>query len=138
MQKAEKTDQITAPPIAAAGQMATQVRQIAGVWIVDFAGDITKFADQEIQGAYRQIPDQGKLFALNFSHCDYINSAGIAVIISLITQARRKKQRVMAYGLTSHYHKLFYMVGLSDYVEIYNNESEIIEKAALPPPPLSP
>ncbi|MBN1887516.1 MAG: STAS domain-containing protein [Thermoflexales bacterium] len=119
--------------------MITQVRQLAAVWIIDFVGDITKFADQEIQEAYRQIPEQSELFALNFSRCDYINSAGIAVIISLITQARRKKQHVMAYGLTSHYHKLFYMVGLSDYVEICNNESEVIEKAtALPPAPLSP
>jgi anti-sigma B factor antagonist len=136
MQKAEKTDQITASPVTAADQMIAQVRQIAGVWIVDFMGDITKFADQEIREAYQQIPEREERFALNFSQCDYINSAGIAVIISLITQARRRKQRVMAYGLSSHYHKLFYMVGLSDYVEICNNESEVTERAATLPPPL--
>lgn len=135
----EKTDQITALPVVAPAPTIIQTRQSAGVWIINLTGDITKLADQEIQEAYRQIPNWVKSFAMNFSHCDYINSAGIAVIVSLITQARRKGQRVMVYGLSSHYHKLFYMVGLSDYVEIYDDESDLMAKAgALPPASRSP
>jgi anti-sigma B factor antagonist len=138
MQEAHKRERVITSPTVAADQITTQTRQLANVWIVDVIGDLTKFADQEVQEAYERIPEKQDLFALNFSQCDYINSAGIAVIISLITMARRKKQRVLAHGLSPHYHKLFYMVGLSDYMEICNSEAEVLEKAALPPVPPSP
>lgn len=115
---------------APADQIKTAVRQQGGVWLIDFIGDLTTFADQDIHNAYRQIPDSCTAFVLNFSQCEYINSAGIAVIISLITQTRRKGQQVMAYGLSPHYQKLFYMVGLSDYLEIVANEAQAVEKAS--------
>ena len=129
MQETHKKGQVDSSSDAAGEQITTQVRQQANAWVVDFIGDLTKFAEQEVQNAYQQIPEQHSLFVLNFSQCEYINSAGIAVIISLITRARRKKQQVLAYGLSSHYHKLFYMVGLSDYIEICAGESEAIAKA---------
>ncbi len=119
---------LTAQP-APADQIQTTIRQQADVWVIDFIGDLTTFADQDIHNAYRQIPDSCAAFVLNFSQCEYINSAGIAVIISLITQTRRKGQQVLAYGLSPHYQKLFYMVGLSDYLEIAS-EAEAIEKAS--------
>jgi anti-anti-sigma factor len=119
----------TIPQAMAGDQLKTATRQQDDLWIIDFVGDITKFADQEIDSAYRQIADQSLLFALNFSGCDYINSAGIAVIISLITQARRKGQRVLAYGLNPHYEKLFYMVGLTDYLETCASEADAVQKA---------
>jgi len=37
---------------------------------------------------------------------------------------------VLAFGLNEHYEKLFYMVGLSDYLEIHPGESEAIKKAS--------
>lgn len=120
--------------------LQTTLRQQAGVWIIDFVGDLTTFADQEVQKAYQLIPAACAAFVLNFSQCEYINSAGIAVIISLITQTRRKEQSVAAYGLTTHYEKLFYMVGLSDYLDIYADERVAVEKtlarlrSASPPP----
>ncbi len=114
----------------AAEQIQTVIHQQANVWIIDFIGDLTTFAEQEIHTAYKQIPDSCTAFVLNFSQCEYINSAGIAVIISLITLTRRKEQSVLAFGLSSHYQKLFYMVGLSDYLEIYPSEPEAIKKAS--------
>jgi anti-anti-sigma factor len=118
------------PPPAAADQIQTLVRQQDSVWIIDFIGDLTTFADQQVQSAYGQIPQTCIAFVLNFSQCEYINSAGIAVIISLITQTRRRNQKVLACGLSAHYQKLFYMVGLSDYLQVYASEPEAVEKVA--------
>lgn len=119
-----------ASALPAAEQIQTVIHQQANVWIIDFIGDLTTFAEQEIHNAYEQIPDTCTAFVLNFSQCEYINSAGIAVIISLITLTRRKEQSVLAFGLSSHYQKLFYMVGLSDYLVICPSEPEAITRAA--------
>lgn len=108
------------------------------MWIIDFIGDLTSFAEREIDKAYVQLADECVLFVLNFSKCEYINSAGIAAVIGLITRTRRKPQHVLACGLSDHYQKLFFMVGLTDYIEICQDESEAIKKAATLPPPSPP
>lgn len=130
-QDGQKKRRPAVPQPVAADQIQTAVRQQGAVWILDFIGDLTTFADEQVQTAYGQIPGACTAFILNFSQCEYINSAGIAVIISLITQTRRRGQKVLAYGLSAHYQKLFYMVGLSDYLEVHASEPEAVEKAAV-------
>ena len=59
--------------------------------IIHIAGEITSEADEEIVNCYASIPSGKKNRVLiDFSKTAYINSAGIATLISLITKAAEK------------------------------------------------
>lgn len=110
-------------------ELKTTIRRQNGLAIIQFTGDVTTFAEDVVQNAYRQVSQGGTSnIALDFTACEYINSAGIAVIIGVVTEARRKGQEVYAFGLSAHYQKLFRMVGLTDYIAICASESEALSR----------
>jgi anti-anti-sigma factor len=113
-------------------ELRTTIQQRDGLAVIQFVGDVTTFAEDLVQGAYQEASSGGaRHIALDFTACEYINSAGIAVIIGVVTEARRKGQDVYAFGLSMHYRKLFRMVGLTDYVLICDDEAEALKRVAL-------
>jgi len=110
-------------------ELKANVRRSNTLAIIQFSGDVTTFAEDIARDAYREATrDGGRNLALDFSACEYINSAGIAVIIGLVTEARRQDRHVFVFGLSPHYQKIFRMVGLADYVEMCSSEAEALEK----------
>ncbi len=55
---------------------------------------------------------------LDFAEVEYINSTGIALIVSLLARARAQKLPMRAAGLTEHYIHIFEITRLSDFIEI--------------------
>ncbi len=53
-----------------------------------------------------------------------MNSAGIALLIALVSGARKDKRKVGVFGLSKHFQKIFDMIGLTEYVKIYQNEDD--------------
>jgi anti-anti-sigma factor len=110
-------------------ELKASVRRQGNLAIIQFSGDVTTFAEDIARDAYREASrDGGRNLALDFSRCEYINSAGIAVIIGLVTEARRQDRRVLAFGLSAHYQKIFRMVGLAEYVEMCATEEEALQR----------
>ncbi len=58
----------------------------------------------------------------------YINSAGIAVLILITSDARKSRQKVGAVGLSAHFQKIFDMIGLTEYVQIFQSEEDAVRK----------
>lgn len=101
-------------------EITATIEQRNGTAVIHLAGDVTTFAEETIQQAYQDATATGAgVIILNFRATDYINSAGIAIIIGIVTQARRARQRILVAGLSSHFQKIFNMVGLAQYAEIY-------------------
>jgi len=67
-------------------------------------------------------------FLFRFARGCYINSAGIAIIILIVSEARKNKQKVGAVGLSSHFQKIFEMIGLTDYIQIFQSDEEAFKK----------
>jgi anti-anti-sigma factor len=110
-------------------ELTVSIRQREGVVIVDLMGDVTTFAEEKINNAYREVTTQGaRHVLLNFRQNDYINSAGIAILIGIVTEVNRNNQKLAFSGLSQHFQKIFRMVGLAQYAEIYQTEDESIEK----------
>jgi len=110
-------------------KLEVSVRRQGGLPIVQFNGDVTTFAEDMVQNAYRDVTREGgRNVGLDFGPCNYINSAGIAAIIGMVTEARRQSRRVLVFGLSSHYQKIFRMVGLADYVEMCATEDEALQR----------
>jgi anti-anti-sigma factor len=109
-------------------ELNVSIRQRDGVAIIDLLGDVTTFAEEKINGAYNQVTGQGaRQILLNFRQNDYINSAGIAILIGVVTEVNRNGQKLAVSGLSSHFQKIFRMVGLAQYIDIYQDEDEAVK-----------
>ncbi|ABJ80078.1 STAS domain-containing protein [Leptospira borgpetersenii serovar Hardjo-bovis] len=96
--------------------------------IIHIEGEITSEADEEILGKYESIPQEKRdRVILNFQGTSYINSAGIATLISLITKASETKKKVEFAGLNEHFRKVMDIVGLADFVLIHNSLQEALK-----------
>jgi anti-anti-sigma factor len=110
-------------------ELYTEVRLLPQASVIDLAGDVTSFADTRLHSSFNDASASGKThIILNFARVDYINSAGIATIISILAEARQRAQQLLIVGLNDHYRKIFRMVGVARYAEIYENEQDALEK----------
>jgi len=108
-------------------ELSVSIRHRDGVAIIDLVGDVTTFAEEKITSAYNQVSSEGaKQILLNFRQNDYINSAGIAILIGVVTEVNRHSQKLAVSGLSQHFQKIFRMVGLAQYAEIYQDEEEAV------------
>jgi len=104
-------------------------RQHDTIGILDFPRDVTAQTRESAYSAYNTLARaKVKAVGLNFEGSDYLNSAGIGLVISLVEEALLAGRTVYAYGLSSHYRKLFSMVGLTDRIVLVGNEAEMLEK----------
>lgn len=92
------------------------------VTVLNIRGDITAFSETSLGAAYRQASEQGagKLL-LKIEKEAYINSGGIAVLIQILAQTRRNKQSVAITGISDHFKKIFNMVGITKFAEIFES-----------------
>ncbi len=109
-------------------ELTVQIRQHENIAIIDLIGDVTTFAEEKINTAYQEVTNQGMRYVLlNFRQNDYINSAGIAILIGIVTEVSRHDQKLAFSGLSQHFQKIFRMVGLAQYAAIYQDEKEALQ-----------
>ena len=93
------------------------------VSVIDIRGDITALAGQPVEEAYEGLSAAGaKKILIVFAPECYINSGGIAVLIGILAQTKKRAQLVRMTGLTPHFQKVFAMVGLTKYAQIWPSE----------------
>lgn len=87
--------------------------------VLTLSGYISGPAEESVMAAYADINLKGiRSLRIRFREGFIITSAGIAVLITIAAQEKKKKRPVIVEGLTPHYKKIFEMIGLSDYVKI--------------------
>jgi len=115
----------------AEARIAATVRTENGMAIIDLDGDINAFAESALVAAYLETSElKPKTLALNFSQVNYINSTGIALIVSLLARARKDKRPVIAFGLSDHFAEIFQITRLSDFMRIVADEATARQGAA--------
>jgi len=78
---------------------------------------------------FQKLEKEGlKKFLLKFNEASYINSSGLAIVISLVSEGKKKKQKIAASGLSKHFQKVFDVIGLTDYMDIFATEEEALKK----------
>ena len=109
-----RVDQLTSP----AGHQVAVLR---------FEGDIASTSKDAVLGLYQTLPkDSNKLILLDFTKVDYINSSGIALVIQLLIEASNSGQKVYAFGLSAHFNKVFTMVGITKYAQLFASEGDAL------------
>jgi anti-anti-sigma factor len=98
------------------------------VSIIDIRGEVTALSGQRLEEAYHGLSAAGakKILMVFASDC-YINSGGIAVLIGILAESRKRAQSVRMTGLTTHFQKIFAMVGLTKYAQIHPTEDAALK-----------
>ena len=110
-----------------AKSLEAQVRHQPAVAIIDLHGEINAFAEDRLNAAYAEAESRApELILLNFSDVDYINSTGIALIVSLLARARKAKRRLLACGLSDHYVEIFQITRLVDFMNVFPDEKSAL------------
>jgi anti-anti-sigma factor len=99
------------------------------VALFDVMGDVTVSSEPFFKEAYQNISDQGTAkILLKFNEDTYINSGGIAVLIQLLAETKKRAQVIGITGLSDHFKKIFKMVGITKFAEIYPSVDEGLKK----------
>lgn len=108
-------------------QLETQVRAQNGAAVVELRGEINGSAEEALNAAYAQAEKiSPSEVVLNFRAVDYINSTGIALIVGLLAQARKSRRKLVVCGLSEHYQEIFRITRLSDFMEIFDDETSAL------------
>ncbi len=95
--------------------------------VLRFEGDIASTSKYAVLGAYHMLPKKdAQSILLDFTKVDYINSSGIALVIQLMIEASNAGQKVAAFGLSPHFSKVFTMVGITKYAQLFASEVEAL------------
>jgi anti-sigma B factor antagonist len=104
-----------------------EVRRSGSAVVIAMSGDINAVADPILKQAYEDAAALSPTtVVLNFEAVDYINSTGIALIVSVLAEARKKQIEVRACGLSDHYRHIFEVTRLADFMPMFEDETTAV------------
>ena len=104
------------------------VRKVSNtVSIIDIEGEVSAFAEDILMEAYAEASTPTtRAIVLNFGGLEYMNSSGIGLLVTLLIRVNRQKQRLLAYGLSEHYRRIFELTRLNEAIGIYDTEADVL------------
>lgn len=103
--------------------LETSLHHQPGCVIIDLRGDIDAFAGEILNAVYaKAVQENPPAVLLNFSGVGYIDSTGIALIAGLLVKIRQSQRRLLGYGLSDHYLRVFQITHLVGFIDIFPDE----------------
>ncbi|MCA1595276.1 MAG: STAS domain-containing protein [Chloroflexi bacterium] len=107
-----------------------RARSSGPVAIIDLEGDLTHTCEGALLAAlHTPAAANQPWILLNFRLVGYINSAGISLLVSLLSDLRIAGRHLMACSLSPHFQKIFRMVGLTMFLQVHDSEQEALAAA---------
>ncbi|HUC92716.1 MAG TPA: STAS domain-containing protein [Paenibacillus sp.] len=94
-------------------------------------GDLDRAAEQVLKSAFdweEGLGGRRRYLVLDLHQVAYINSAGMALLIRIARAGRKQGYHTFACGVSTHYQKLFRMVGLTEYLMLYPDEYAVFQR----------
>ncbi len=109
-----------------------RTRAIGAAAIIELTGEVDGSAAEVLTTAYASAVSDGeaRTVVLDFAAVDYINSTGIALIVSVLARARAERRQVVACGLSAHYREIFDITRLSDFIELFPDLDDAVSQLA--------
>ena len=111
-------------------------RALPGAAIIELSGEVDGAAATVLTDAYERAitasADAQDTVVLDFAAVDYINSTGIALIVSVLARARAERRKVVASGLSPHYREIFDITRLSDFIELFPDLDRAVSQLTHP------
>ncbi len=100
---------------------------------IDFPRDVTAQVRESAYQAYNELARaRVAVVGMSFTASDYLNSAGIGLVISLVEDASMAGRQVYGFGLSGHYRKLFGMVGLTEQMTLVADNAAMLARLGSP------
>lgn len=97
------------------------------VSIIDITGEVNAAAEATLMQAYGKAAESKvRAIILNFQGLEYMNSSGIGLLVTLLIRVNREGYKLVAYGLSEHYRRIFDLTRLSEAIHLYPGESEAV------------
>ncbi len=107
--------------------LEASLRNLSDLIVIDLRGEIDGKSEEILERAYSDAEKfHPKAILLNFQEVGYINSTGIALIVSMLAKARKVGVKLLASGLSDHYTEIFQITRLVDFMKIYPDEASAI------------
>jgi anti-sigma B factor antagonist len=95
--------------------------------VLSLSGEVTSSSEKAVQTAHDELNDLGlEVIIIDFSQVNYINSAGMAVLITLLTKMRHQGQQLLFTRLSDYFLKIFTTIGLTRYSRYFPTLEEAI------------
>ncbi len=108
--------------------LAISLRTSKDVSIIDLKGELTGTTAEIVESAYHTVTHAGaKKILFVFTRESYINSGGIASLITITSDSREKEQVLRITGLSPHFQKILDIVGLIKYVTLFPTEEAALK-----------
>ena len=113
---------------SAPNQIRVSTQPHGDVRVIRVEGNVSTDAEAPLGNAYEAICASGvQHIVLSFREGDYIDSAGIALIIHLAAEARERGQILRIAQPSRHFRRVFTdIIGLNEYVDIFGSEEEAL------------
>lgn len=110
------------------GNFEAHVRHQPSIAIIDLQGEINAFAEDVLNKAYDEaVSPRPEMVVLNFRQVEYMNSTGIALIVSLLKRARQSNCPLVACNLSEHYREIFQITRLTDFLRLFPDEASALQ-----------
>jgi len=63
---------------------------------------------------------------INFDEIASVNGAGIALLIKLLSESKKKNQVVAITGISENFKQIFDMVGITRFVKIFDKQEDAV------------
>lgn len=100
--------------------------------VVALHGEMSAGAEEALTRAYRTASEQARRVLFEFSDVDYINSTGIAMLVTILRQARQDGVQLMASGLTEHYRLIFEITRLAEVIAVFPDQAAALASEPSP------
>ncbi len=103
--------------------------EIDNIPAIVIEGDMTSDADADVKRIYSELMDKFEMdkIIINFDKTKYINSSGIATLINIIQNVNEKNGKIAFVGMSEHFQKVMDIVGITDFVQIFDTNNEAIQ-----------
>ena len=95
--------------------------------VIDIEGDLTGAAENALMDTYTRADSAGaRRLILNFAGLKYMNSTGIGLLVTLLIRVNRRRQKLLAVGLSDHYLQILELTRLSEAIQTFPTEAEAL------------
>jgi anti-sigma B factor antagonist len=103
------------------GALEVVVEHRGPIPVLHLSGELTSLSEGAMTSAYQGLRFDGcPRLVIDFGGTRYINSAGIAALVSLVAEVTRLKGRLTFAGLQPHYQRVMQIVGITNYVTLHD------------------
>lgn len=90
--------------------------------VVEVPGEITAASAEALLDAYSEASGATtRAVILDFGGLEHM-TGGIGLVVTLLVRAKRRQQRLAAFGLNEHYRRIFELARLDEAIGIFSDE----------------